>query len=100
MSGEILIKEGLNDSALTDVISTIWSEYSVIGSSELEQKKMNLMIIESEKSYYVAAPLHGYIIVFICSNMEPLGLIKSYLEQMSSKLFNLFSPFEGLIRDK
>jgi hypothetical protein len=58
------------------------------------------MIIESEKSYYVAAPLYGYIIVFICSNIECLGLIKCYLEQMSAKLFNLFSPFEGLIKDK
>lgn len=100
MSGEILSREGLVDTALTDVISTIWTEYSELGISVLNEKKMNYMIIESDKSFIVATHLYGYIIVFKASNLDNLGLMKLYIEKIAELLYEIFAPFESVISDK
>mmetsp|Transcript_38479 Transcript_38479/g.39909 ORF Transcript_38479/g.39909 Transcript_38479/m.39909 type:complete len:135 (-) Transcript_38479:33-437(-) len=100
LSGEILSKEGLIDNALTDVVSTIWSEYNEIGSSVLNEKSMNFMIIESDSSYIISTHLYGYIIVFKAASTSCLGLMKAYIQQLSKILYEMFAPFENVISDK
>ncbi len=58
------------------------------------------MIIETENSFIISAPLYGYIIVFRSSNLNCLGLMKVYIEALSKILQEKFSSFSKLISDK
>lgn len=85
---------------MTDVVSTIWAEYIEIGSSVLNEKKLNYMFIETESSYIICTHLYGYIVVFISDNNNSIGLMKAYLDSLSKTLYEKFSPFEQLISDR
>jgi hypothetical protein len=62
LSGEILAKEGVEcTSTITDVVSSIWTEYNEIGDI-LKEEKLNYLIIENEDCYIIATHLYGYII--------------------------------------
>ena len=81
-------------------MSTIWAEYTEIGSSVLNEKKLNFMIIDTESSNIISTHLYGYIIVFRATTNSNIATMKNYIECLSKVLYEKFSVFEDLITDK
>lgn len=100
LNGEILSKEGLSNTVMTDIVSTIWTEYNEIGSSILFNSKLKTMIIETETLNILSSPLYGYIIVLISDKSIGLSVMKTGLDSISRILQERFSLFANIISDE
>jgi hypothetical protein len=95
-----LAKEGGdNTNTISDVISSIWTDYSQIGSELLKKEELNFLIIENEDSVIMAKKLYGYIVA-LKTTSKNLGLIKIHLEGIVKFLAEKFSNFKILIGER
>jgi len=100
LSGDILAKEGFDSSTtLTDILSTIWSEYNEIGLNIFKEEKLNFMIIQNEGNNILVTNIYGYIIAMRSPEINNLGLAKLHLEALSNFLCEKFSEFKNKISD-
>ena len=98
-SGEILAKEGTeNSNTISDIVSSIWTDYNELGSQIFENEKLNYLIIENDDSNIVVTDLYGYIVAVKTNNLNNLGFIKLHLETivkfLSDKLINFKQTIE------
>ena len=100
MSGEILAKEGVEcTSTITDVVSSIWTEYNEIGDI-LKEEKLNYLIIENEDCYIIATHLYGYIITIKANPSNNLGMLKIHLESIAKYLHEKFADFKNTLTER
>lgn len=90
LQGEILCKEGLNNNALSDVLSTIYGEYDVLGTKTLNQTNMNTLVIELEDKVVLAVPLYSYILFMISDQYSNLGKMNVYSNTICNNLKGIF----------
>lgn len=100
-SGGILAKEGYdNGTTITDVISTIWTDYNGVGEACLNSQSLNYLIIENEDSFIIATHLYGYIVCMKAKGSANLGLVKLNLDGMTVFLRESCKSFSELMGDK
>ena len=101
MSGEILAKEGIdNTSTISDIVSSIWTDYNEIGTQIFNNEKLKYLIIQNEDHHIIATHLFSYIIAIKASNDANLGLIKNHLETIAKFLHEKLSSFENILNDR
>jgi hypothetical protein len=101
ISGEILAKEGTETTTtITDVISSIWTDYNEIGSQILKDERLNYLIIENEDSYLIATHLYGYIVCLKADIKQNLGMLKIQLEAIVKFLYEKFGEFKDIISNR
>jgi len=97
-SGGILAKEGIDSgSTITDVVSTIWTDYDAVGDGFLKKETLNFLILENEDSFIVATHLFGFIVCMKARNNANLGLVKIHLEGLTKFLHSKLKDYIHLI---
>lgn len=89
LQGEILCKEGLDNNALSDVLSTIYGDYDVLGTKILDQN-MTTLIIELEQKVVLAIPLYNYILFMISDQYSNIGKMNVYCNTICNNLKGIF----------
>ena len=86
---------------ITDVISSIWTDYMATGEECLKEEKLNYLMIENEDSFIVATHLFGYIVTMktSSSNMS-LGMLKIHLESLVRFLHDKFSDISQILSER
>ena len=102
MSGEILAKESveLTSSTITDVISTIWTDYNATGEECFKEEKLNYLMIENDDSFVIATHLYGYIVTMKAGKKMNLGMLKIHLEALVKFLYDKFSDFKPILEER
>ena len=101
MSGEILAKEGIESTqTITDVISSIWTDYNQFGESILNGENLNYLVIENEDSFVIATHLYGYIVALKADNDKSLGMLKFHLESIVKFLNEKLSDFKEILIER
>jgi len=97
-SGGILAKEGFDSgSTITDVVSTIWTDYDAIGDGFLKKETLNYLIIENEDSFSIATHLFGFIVCMKAKSSANIGLVKIHLEGITKFLQEKLKDYIHLI---
>jgi hypothetical protein len=96
-----LAKEGIDDTTtISDVISSIWTDYTQIGTEMLKKENLNLLIVENEDSIIMATRLYGYIVAIKANLSCNIGMTKIHLESIVKFLKEKFSKFKQIIGEK
>ncbi len=87
---------------ITDVCSTIWTDYKNMGESvfKKDKLKLNYLIVENEDSFIISTHLYGYIATIMCPVSTNLGMAKLHLESIVKFLYDKFKIFSNVISDK
>jgi hypothetical protein len=101
LAGEILAKEGTDDTnTISDVISSIWTDYTQVGTEMLKKENLNFLIVENEDSILMATKLYGYIVAIKAKIDCNVGMTKIHLESIVKFLKEKFSQFKQIIGEK
>lgn len=84
-----MCKEGLDNNALSDVLSTIYGDYDVLGTKILDQN-MSTLIIELEQKVVLAIPLYNYILFMISDQYSNIGKMNVYCNTICNNLKGIF----------
>ena len=96
-----MAKEGTdNGTTITDVVSTIWTDYNGVGEACLNDQTLNYLIIENEDSIIIATHLYGYIVCMKARGSSNIGLVKIHLEGLTKFLKESCKDFSELMGDK
>ena len=100
-SGEILAKEGLeNTNTISDIISSIWTDYNEIGDQIFKKEKLSYLTLENEDSIVIATDLFGYVVAVKTQNNANIGFVKVHLEAVVKSLTAKFKNFREIIEER
>lgn len=96
-----MAKEGIdNTSTISDIVSSIWTDYNEIGTQIFQNEKLNYLIIQNQDHHIMATHLYSYIIALKASNEANLGFIKVHLETISKFLDEKLNKFENILNNR
>ena len=88
VEGSIVAKAGLDDNLHSHaaVLANICHEYIEFGNEAFKNNSLQSLFIQHDAALYVARPVHGLILCFVCHRDANLGLIRSKVQMMSEAL--------------
>ena len=101
ISGEILCIEGKeSNQTLSDLISSMWSEYFQIGEASLKEEKLRCLLIENDDSNVMTTNLYNFIVCMKANKNIKLGMLRKNLESLTQNLNKMLEPFKDIINKK
>lgn len=88
IEGSIIAKVGQDESIHSQaaVLANICHEFIEFGQQAFNDNKLQCIFIQHDQALFVAKPIFGLVLCFVCEPGANLGLIRAKIDGMSSHL--------------